>query len=45
MRKRYMIPFLFVLVLMIIYWAGPRLPETSLGTDLPDIPAGIGDLE
>lgn len=44
-KKRYVIPLVIVVILMIIYWAGPKLSETPLGKDLPQIPAGVGGIE
>lgn len=39
-----MIPLLIVLGLVIIYWAGPRLPRTELNTQLPVVPVGIDSI-
>lgn len=44
MKKRYMIPLLVILILVIVYWAGPRLPRTGLDVTLPDIPVGIDSI-
>ena len=44
MKKRYMILLLIVLGLVILYWAGPRLPRTELNTSLPVVPVGIDSI-
>lgn len=44
MKKRYMIPLLIVLGLVILYWVGPRLPRTELNTSLPVVPVGIDSI-
>lgn len=45
MRKRYMIPLLIIILLVIIYWIGPKLPVNPLNTQLPVIPVGIDSIE
>ncbi len=45
MKRRYMLPLLIVIVGMIVYWLGPKLPVIPVNTVLPVIPAGIADIE
>lgn len=45
MKKRYMIPLSIIIILVIIYWMGPRLCRTELDVILPVVPAEIGDIE
>lgn len=45
MKKKYMIPLLILIILVIIYLVGPRLPRTEVDSRLPEIPAGIGRID
>ena len=40
-----MIPLSIIIILVIIYWMGPRLSRTELDVILPVVPAEIGDIE
>ncbi len=44
MKKCYMIPLLVVLVLVVIYFAGPRLERTELNLELPVVDVGIEEI-
>lgn len=45
MKKRYMIPLSIIIMLVVVYWVGPRLPRTELDVILPVIPAEVGNIE
>lgn len=45
MKKRYWIPAVVVLALVITYFAGPRIPHPTYSTDLPDLPDDLSALE
>lgn len=40
-----MIPLFVIIVLVIVYWVGPRLPRTNLDVSLPVVSVGIADIE
>lgn len=45
MKKRYMLPLFVVIVGLIVYWLGPRLPVIPVNTVLPVIQTGIAHIE
>lgn len=45
MKKRYMIPLSIIIMLVVVYWVGPRLPRTELDVILSVIPAEVGNIE
>lgn len=45
MKKRYWIPAVILLILVITYFAGPRIPQPTYTDDLPDLPDNLSALE
>lgn len=39
-----MIPLVVIVVFVVVYWAGPKLPRTFLNTELPHISVGIDSI-
>lgn len=45
MKKRYWIPGVIILALVITYFSGPRVPHPTYTEDLPDLPNDLSALE
>lgn len=45
MKKSYWIAAIIILVLIVLYFSGPRIPTPEYGTELPELPTDLEQLE